>query len=390
MRIAAVAVALLAFTCAGSVQAEPAQGKAPKAKAPAHAAQPAPHPAPAPKAEAKPEKPNLFTLAVKGDARAQYELGVAYKTGHGARPDAREALWWFSMAGIDGIKEGAVEAAEAYEQGRGTKRDLQEAARWWARAGELGDAEARRKALDLYLSGQVSHAGSPSVAKWLEPAAAEGDTRAALALGQLYESGDLVAANPAKAEYWYREAAYAGDVEARYRLGRLLLSRPGELRAVVLSDADKEKLSQHRLLGAMAGRDGADNKSFVRPGMVQGQLWLERAAAQNHAGASLTLGEAMAGGLDLPLDLVHGVAYLQAAANMGEADAFVDLGDLVAKGQGVHGKDPVRAWVDYDLAAGLGRKDAADARERLAKSMNPKQLGRARQLAQEVRDIKGL
>ena len=90
------------------------------------------------------------------------------------------------------------------------------------------------------------------------------------------------------------------------------------------------------------------------------------------------------------MDLAAGVAWLEAAAVQGHSEALLALGDLAASGQGFHDKDPVRAYVMYDLAASLGEARAKVARDAVAKGMNQRQTGRSRQLVQELRDLAGL
>ena len=41
---------------------------------------------------------NLFELANKGDANAQYELGKRHLTGEGLEIDSKEAVRWFKLA----------------------------------------------------------------------------------------------------------------------------------------------------------------------------------------------------------------------------------------------------------------------------------------------------
>ena len=73
------------------------------------------------------------------------------------------------------------------------------------------------------------------------------------------------------------------------------------------------------------------------------------------------------------------------SALAGEPQAMKELADLAAMGQGLFAPDPVRAWVNYDLAAAAGLKDAEEARDKLAKTMNQRQLNRSRQIAADLK-----
>ena len=55
--------------------------------------------------------------AVRGDADALYELGVAYSTGtHGLEVDLIEAHKWFNLAALNGSRRGQESRAEIAEE----------------------------------------------------------------------------------------------------------------------------------------------------------------------------------------------------------------------------------------------------------------------------------
>lgn len=376
MRIA-VAAALLACLTAGSALAQttPRPSKAPK---------------PAPKAAPALAKPSLAQLAAQGDAQAQYQLGLAYRNGKGVKKNLTEAASWFAIAAGNGEKDAAIELAKAHEQGAGVERDLHQAAQWWFRAADLGDAAAKSRFLELFLAGETDQIGGTVGAGWLEAVAVTGNIDATLALGEAYEMGEGLPADPAKARRWYLEAAYANNAEAKFRLGRMLLTKPGAWRLAYkdhsreVDNKERDKLYDSRAAALQAGGDDRE-PDVVRPGMVEAEQWLLEAARRGHAEAQYTLGMAYLGGMDLPFNLIDSIGWLSAAAWNGHTHALMVLADLAAKGQGFAGKDPVRAWVNYEIAASQGEKMAEEARDRLAKSMSPRQLGRARQVAQDLR-----
>jgi TPR repeat protein len=361
----------------------------------AQAAKPAPKPAhPAPANHARTDhKPLIAELAAKGNIEAQYQLGLAALAGKGRAKNVDEALGWLALAGSYGHAAAALEVARLYEQ----RGNLAAAGRWLHHAGRQGDHEARTHFIDLYLDGRIGDIGGSDGAGWLAERAASGDLRARMALGDIYQQGRDVPVDLRQAERWYLEAALDGNVEAMVRLGRLQLALPGAWRAPAAETGRDGKWSGPVLypsrpeapdLGraAIAADNRIDDKQlvFVRPGMVEGERWLRRAARRGDGEAAYILGKACVEGIDLPLDLVAGIGWLQAAAARDHAEALALLGSLAAKG-----KDPVRAWAEYDLAAGLGAKGAEAARERLAKSMNPRQVARARQIVQEYRETTG-
>jgi len=403
MRIAPLTAVLLALALSGTAWADPPAKAAPsRPKAPSHhaaAAQPQVH------AKAK---PSLADLAAHGDSEAQFQLGMAAlenkgkgeKKAKGGKTNQAEALEWFTVAAGNGNKDAALGAARILEQ----RGNLGLAAHWWYRAGELGDLPARTHLLDLYLDGKVPSIGGNAAASWLAARADGDDSQAQRALGDLYERGRGIPVDLAQAQRWYLAAALDGDFEAMFRLGKLQLSLPALWRA-----HGKETGKDGKWLGpaiaptrpAARTRDSLDlgrqavaqemgvepeTLTLYRPGLVEGEHWLRLAARYGHVGAQYALGRAYIDGVDLPLDMIAGIQWLEAAAWQHDPQALLVLADLAAKGQGFPAKDPVRAWADYDLAASLGAHAAEDPRDRLGKALTPRQLTRARQLAQDLRD----
>jgi TPR repeat protein len=372
MRIAA-ATALLAVLVAGPALAQGKPAK-PAAKKPA------------------PTLTLPLQAAAQGDPSAQFEMGRAYLIGTGVRKRPAEAVAWLTAAAGNGHVGAALLLAKAHESGDGLPKDPVQAAQWWYRAGDLGDEAARTHFIELYMAGKSDGIGGPAAARWLESAAAtEGSAELVLAVGTLYETGEGVLVDRAKARRWYTDAAIAGNVEAKFRLGRMLLAEPAQWR-LLFKDPTREKDNTDRdrlyLTKALAlqAAGGDFQPDMMRPGMIEGETWLIEAARHGHAEARYILGMAHLAGLNLPLDLNRAVEWLSGAAWAGHAEAMMVLADLSAKGHGLPNPDPVRAWVSYDIAAGQGLKAAEDARDRLAKGMSQRQLGRARQVAQDLKN----
>jgi uncharacterized protein len=394
-----VTAALFALLPLGSAEAQV------RHHPPAHT-KPAEHKPP----ERKPieHKPTVAELAAHGDRDAQFQMGQIALSAKGTVKTSAPAvaLEWFALAAANGSVPAALLAAEIIEK----KGDHLGAAWWWYRAGVLGDHDARTRFLDVFLAGEAGGIGGPEGAQWLADRASAGDNAAQIALGEAYERGTGIPADRDRAESWYLKAALDGNVEGMFRLGRLQIARPALWRAptkevvrdqpwagpvtypLVMNGVDADDKIPDLGRSVVAAANDVDQKdlSFVRPGMVEGERWLQSAARRGHVDAQYTLGMAYVTGLDLPLDMMDGIGWLQSAARRGQVDALMAVGDFAAKGQGFANKDSVRAWVSYDLAAGLGRKDAEADRDRVAKALTPRQLTRARAIAQDLRDARGM
>lgn len=86
--------------------------------------------------------------AAKGDAKAYFELGMAYSTGtDGVAIDMVEAHKWFNLASLGGIREGGLLRTEiAGEMDREEIAEAQRQARAWIVALNAAPAQTRRVA----------------------------------------------------------------------------------------------------------------------------------------------------------------------------------------------------------------------------------------------------
>ena len=90
----------------------------------------------------------LRPLAEQGDANAQYDLGVMYRTGEGVLQDDTEAVRWYRLAAEQGDAGAQNNLALMYFNGRGVPKDYVQARMWATLATAQGNEQAR-KAVDL-------------------------------------------------------------------------------------------------------------------------------------------------------------------------------------------------------------------------------------------------
>jgi uncharacterized protein len=89
------------------------------------------------------EKDNVFRRAEKGDANAQFVLGLKYDTGKGVPQDYAEAAKWYRKAAEQGYAEAQFNLGSMYDEGRGVPQDYAEAAKWYRKAKDQGVASAQ-------------------------------------------------------------------------------------------------------------------------------------------------------------------------------------------------------------------------------------------------------
>lgn len=82
-------------------------------------------------------------LAEKGDALAQFNLGLMYRKGQGVPRDYKEAVKWYRKAAEQGNAEGQYSLGGMYEFGWGVFKDYKEAVKWYRKASEQGNAKAQ-------------------------------------------------------------------------------------------------------------------------------------------------------------------------------------------------------------------------------------------------------
>ena len=91
--------------------------------------------------------------ANKGDAKAQYNLGVMFAKGQGVLPDYKEAVKWYRLAAEQGDAEAQNNLGFMYNNGRGVTPDYKEAVKWYQLAAGKGIAMAKCALAGLYAEG---------------------------------------------------------------------------------------------------------------------------------------------------------------------------------------------------------------------------------------------
>jgi serine/threonine protein kinase len=141
----------------------------------------------------------LKPLAERGEAGAQYQLGMLYL------------------------------------QGQGVARSDPDAMRLLGRAADQGHARAQLALGDLYAAGRGAARDDRAARTWYEKAAMQGSLDAQLKLGDLYAGGRGVTQSSFQAYVWYGVAARSGSAPARERLVRTAT----QLQPAEIEQADK-------------------------------------------------------------------------------------------------------------------------------------------------------
>ena len=162
----------------------------------------------------------LRTLAERGEADAQSELGRRYEAGRdGVERDYDEAVSWYRRATEQGHAAAQAYLGFMYSAGRGVGRNDDEAARWYRRSAEQGHALGQNNLGVMYRDGRGVVRDYEESVRWFRRSAEQGNARAQTSLGAMYDTGRGLQEDDEEAVRWYRRAAEQGNPRAQYNLG---------------------------------------------------------------------------------------------------------------------------------------------------------------------------
>lgn len=183
--------------------------------------------------------PALLTVleqsAAKGNAQAQYRLGLLHANGDGVPLNYVKAAEWLTAAAEQDVSEAQRLLAWLYANGYGVEQDYTQARHWFTRAAEAGDAKAQYSLGFMYQTGYYETTpDSREMLKWFQRSADQGNASAQLALGKLLAEGKRVAQNDEAAFQWLTLAIIGGNESAKKEL------------ALLSARLDPEQLEQFR------------------------------------------------------------------------------------------------------------------------------------------------
>lgn len=152
-------------------------------------------------------------LAEKGDAEAQFNLGMSFSKGVGVVRNDAEAVRWFGKAAEKGHAHAQLMLADALRTGTGTAQDAVAAAGWYRKAAEQRITEAEyRLGLCLESGAGVPQDRAAAVPLFLR-AAAQGHAYAQTKAGLACLTGEGVRKDALEAAIWFG-LALSGDPAA--------------------------------------------------------------------------------------------------------------------------------------------------------------------------------
>jgi len=167
--------------------------------------------------EDEPEPLNI-TLATwraeRGHLESQVALGLAYSTGTPrVEKDPAQAKLWFELASLKGDSRAQYELGKLFYTGQGADKDYFNAREWWMESALQGNLDAQQKLGYLYSEGLGVERDFEQAKLWYTKAANSGHAEAQTLLGSLYHEGGRIPTNYDEAFKWYKLARtiYAGN-----------------------------------------------------------------------------------------------------------------------------------------------------------------------------------
>ncbi len=225
--------------------------------------------------------------ANKGDANAQYNLGLCYSKGDGVDLNQAEAVNWWRKAADQGLPIAQANLGACYAEGNGVDKNNATALVLFRKAAERGDPSAQYNIAAFYHNGQGVEKDDAEATKWYIKAAEQGLVAAQQRLGDNYYAAVGVEKDFAQATKWYLKAADSGNARAQLGLG-FCFHYGGY--GIQKDDAEAAK-------------------------------WLQKSAGQNTVDAQILLGVMYAVGQGVPKNMTEARKWLQKAADAGDSRA---------------------------------------------------------------------
>jgi localization factor PodJL len=161
------------------------------------------------------EPTSVQALAARGDANAQYEMGVRFAEGRAGSPrDAKTAAEWFGKAASQGMPLAQYRLGSFYEKGIGVERNTERARVLYQQAAEAGNARAMHNLGVLSVEGNDGKPDYANAALWFRKAAEYGVRDSQFNLAILYARGLGVDQSLVQSYLWFSVAAGQGDADA--------------------------------------------------------------------------------------------------------------------------------------------------------------------------------
>jgi TPR repeat protein len=160
-------------------------------------------------------------LAERGNAAAQYNVGLLYRLGKGVAQNDRAAVKWYALAAQQASAEAQFNLGFMYDYGYGVPENDSASVKWYTLAAEQGHAQAQANLGVMNRLGEGVPQNDKEAIKWYTLAALQGLAEAQNNIGVMYYDGTGVPQNYELAVTWYTLAAHQGLADAQLNLAHM-------------------------------------------------------------------------------------------------------------------------------------------------------------------------
>jgi len=169
----------------------------------------------------------LLQWAERGDADAQFELGLRYLTGEGVEKDLTKGVDWLRKAAEEGHLRAQHIFGSIYEEGTGVEKDPVKAAEWFEKAASGGLSMAQHSIAVAYELGTGVEKDPAKAFEWFRKAALQNYPPSMAAYASKLERGDGTEKDAPRAALFYLKASKLDYVPAMSRMAYLYYTGVG-------------------------------------------------------------------------------------------------------------------------------------------------------------------
>ena len=276
--------------------------------------------------------------AAKGNARAQFELGLLYLFGDflsHVTADPTLGMEWLRKSAAQHDPQAQNLIGWLYFRGKVLANDKTEAVKWFRKAAEQGDAYAQSNLGFCFHKGEGVAKDPSEAVKWLRLAAKQGEVKAQRRLGLILEAGEDVPQDCAEAARWFFNLALQAEIRDQYVP---TIDRP---EGVGFSEANKAQPASSWRKAAEAGDARAqyelggcyENGQGAGIDRTESVNWYRKSAQGGYAPAQFLMGYFYQEDFRLEHDPDEVIRWYRQAADQGYAKAQYNLGCYYARGQ---------------------------------------------------------
>ena len=280
--------------------------------------------------------------AAQGDLKCMQELAYCYMNGNEAPLDLAKAEEIFNIL----IQKGWVEAYEslgtlyAYNPD-GSIKNIKKGFSFFTKGAELNEPGSMEGLAIIYESGSNGKSNINQALRWYKKAASFGSRFAYFCLGRLYYygSGDADIVDMSKAwEYFKQGAEHFCSWDCYYMMAEMFYH--GDAPDYV-TQLDAVRYLQEVVFGGATYAGQAATKLYelycsgevVPRDVEKGIYYLKQAAEYGNEEALLKIGEVLTSNIDSPYaDEILGIKYLSKACKLGNSKAAILLAELYRSG----------------------------------------------------------